>query len=214
MHPFRKFWHGLLSLCNPDAGKREEKPKPRISAPMGEVKYDPKPSNYDPHLPPPIFSISHYPYQPGRKYDSYGDSFHAKSIGLPRNHPLRKRITSSLYSRPSDGGSTYLEKAHPRRPASSVYSRPTNGSPYSTQGRSIGLPPGLRAHPRLASGESSNTMCTLSRELRAAGVNYDPPTEEELALRRNVVRTAEDEEEARRVNREMADACLARIFEN
>ncbi|KAL8833994.1 MAG: hypothetical protein Q9170_003968 [Blastenia crenularia] len=48
----------------------------------------------------------------------------------------RPRLTSSVYSRPITGG---------WRPASSVYSRKTTGSPYSSNGRSVGIPQGLRS---------------------------------------------------------------------
>ncbi|KAI4139024.1 MAG: hypothetical protein L6R39_006496 [Caloplaca ligustica] len=131
MPSIKRFFRRLLAFCDP-----EEK-RPIISAPIGEVEHPPRPCAYDPSLPPPIFSATHQPYQPGRKFDSYGDSFHPQSIGLPRNHPLRPRITSSLYSRPSDGGPTYVERAHPRRPASSVYSRHTDGRPYTPGGSSV-----------------------------------------------------------------------------
>ncbi|KAI4167649.1 MAG: hypothetical protein LQ343_007034 [Gyalolechia ehrenbergii] len=165
MGAIKNFFRGILSLCDPDAaGKRKE--KPRISAPMGDVKYDPKPSQYDPKLPPPVFSLTHYPYQPGKKFDSYGDAFVPKSIAMPRNHPLRPRLTSSLYSRPSDGGDTYIQRAHPRRPTSSVYSRPTDGSAYSSW-RTVGLPAGYTSQMSLST-HTTDSDREFKRQIEAA----------------------------------------------
>ncbi|KAL9024109.1 MAG: hypothetical protein Q9196_006754 [Gyalolechia fulgens] len=165
MGAIKDFFRSILSLCDPDAaGKRKEKPS--ISAPMGDVKYDPKPSQYDPKLPPPVFPIAHHPYQPGKQFDSYGDAFVPKSIAMPRNHPLRPRITSSLYSRPSDGGDTYVQRAHPRQPASSVYSRPTDGSAYSSW-RTVGLPDGFTSQTKLSS-HIDDSYLELRRQIQAA----------------------------------------------
>ncbi|KAL8931969.1 MAG: hypothetical protein Q9216_007008 [Gyalolechia sp. 2 TL-2023] len=187
---FSKIARKLLSLCDPDAaGKRKE--KPTISAPMGEVAYNPKPSQYDPKLPPPIFSATHQPYQPGRKFDSYGDEFVPKSIGLPRNHPLRPRITSSLYSRPSDGGDTYIQRAHPRRPTSSVYSRPTDGSAYSSW-RTVGLPEGFTSQSKLSTHttDSWREFRSLTKAIRDLQAGIQPRTtltaEEEASFQREL----------------------------
>ncbi|KAI4184309.1 MAG: hypothetical protein L6R41_004819 [Letrouitia leprolyta] len=150
-----------------DGEKR--KGRPVISAPVGDVQYPPIPSHYDPSLPPPIFDGTHAPYQPGRKFDSFGEDFKPKYIGLPHRHPLRPRITSSLYSRPSDGGETYAQQAHPKRPASSVYSRPTDGSPYASR-RSVGLPSGYSSGYTSAYASQVGSMSSEStdplRELR------------------------------------------------
>ncbi|KAI4139025.1 MAG: hypothetical protein L6R39_006497 [Caloplaca ligustica] len=64
---------------------------------------------------------------------------------------------SSVYSRPSDGGSTYTTKARRARrgqipsfqvrTSSSMYSRNTNGSPYSSQGMPVKRPSRPRCPP-------------------------------------------------------------------
>ncbi|KAL9596817.1 MAG: hypothetical protein Q9219_005531 [cf. Caloplaca sp. 3 TL-2023] len=87
---------------------------------------------------------------------------------------------SSIYSRPSDGGSTYTTKArraHRPRLTSSVYSRKTTGTPYSTAGRSAQLPPGLRSTATTPKGSISSQWTNY---LGSDGSNLSMPyTEEE-----------------------------------